>query len=147
MFKRKLFLLALLFWFTLITAKAGNLVSLQGEDLDYQAISAEGQVVLFVWTTWCPYCQIQLDNLAKQCSYSDVDFVLVNSGERQKTVTNFVQRENLPGCIADDIVLDKNSTIAKKFSVSGFPTFIFLKDGKYLARSYYFNQDLIEKIY
>ncbi|MFO8053132.1 MAG: TlpA disulfide reductase family protein [Candidatus Omnitrophota bacterium] len=104
-------------------------------------------MVLFIWTTWCPYCLVQLDQLSEQCSYQDVKLVLVNSGEKKQDVRNFIKNRGVPECLQDDIVLDKNSTLARKFSISGYPTFIFLKNGKYLARSYHLNKSLIEKVY
>ncbi len=124
-----------------------GLVGLEGQAIDYQDVVAEPQTVIFVWTTWCPYCRIQLDNIAKQCSYPGVKLVLLNSGETKKLVERFIKRQKISNCIKKKIVLDKSSSVAKKFSISGFPTFIFLKNGKYLARSYYFNKGLLEKIY
>lgn len=147
MLKKNFFLLLLLVFASTAAVKAGELTSLEGKEVDYQQLSASGQVVLFLWTTWCPYCLIQLDNISEQCFYPGVELVLVNSGEKRQIMENFLKNNNLPSCVTENIILDKDSTIAKKFSISGFPTFIFLKNGKYLTRSYYLNKDLIEKVY
>jgi thiol-disulfide isomerase/thioredoxin len=146
-FKKRFYLLVLLLAVSVFSANANQLVGLDGDEVDYQEFSSSGNVILFIWTTWCPYCLIQLDNIAKQCSYHGIELVLVNSGEKQRIVENFIEREDIPECVTDNIILDRKSAVAKKFSVSGFPTFIFLKDGKYLTRSYYLNNDLIERVY
>lgn len=146
-FKKRFYILMLLLAVSLGSVNAGQLVNLGGEEVDYQELSSSGNVVLFIWTTWCPYCVIQLDKISQQCSYAGIKLVLVNSGEKQKTVENFIERKDIPKCITDNIVLDRKSMIAKKFSISGYPTFIFLKDGKYITRSYYLNKDLIKEVY
>ncbi len=146
-FKKRFYILMLLLAVSMGSVNADQLVNLGGEEVDYQELSSSGNVVLFIWTTWCPYCVIQLDKISKQCSYAGIKLILVNSGEKQNRVENFIERENVPKCITDDIVLDRKSTIAKKFSISGYPTFIFLKDSRYITRSYYLNKDLIKEVY
>ncbi|MCF7870114.1 MAG: redoxin family protein [Candidatus Omnitrophica bacterium] len=84
MLKNNFFLLLLLIFTSTAVAKAGELTSLEGKEINYQQLSASGQVVLFIWTTWCPYCLIQLDQLSEQCSYQNVKLVLVNSGEKKR---------------------------------------------------------------
>ncbi|MCF7873521.1 MAG: TlpA family protein disulfide reductase [Candidatus Omnitrophica bacterium] len=147
MIKRSFWLLIVLFFLTTASAETGRLVDLGGKLVSYQKITSSPKTILFVWTSWCPYCQIQLAKISKRCSYPDIKLLLVNSGEKKSSVERFVENKKVPKCVTKNIILDKNSTIAKKFSLSGFPTFIFLKDGKYLARSYYLNNDLIDKIY
>ncbi|MFO8052503.1 MAG: redoxin family protein, partial [Candidatus Omnitrophota bacterium] len=91
MIKKSFFLLLLLIVANTAVVKAGKLTTLEGKEVDYQEVSSSEQVVFFIWTTWCPYCLVQLDQLSEQCSYQDVKLVLVNSGEKKQDVRNFIK--------------------------------------------------------
>lgn len=145
--KKNIFLFIILLCVSLTSAKADNLLDLNRDPVSYQEIIASPQTILFIWTTWCPYCRKQLKKVSQYCLDQDIEIILVNSGERRAVVERFAKNQELSECMNKSIILDKQSTIARKFSVLGFPTFIFLKNGEYLTRSHYLNQDLIDKIY
>ncbi|MCF7871283.1 MAG: TlpA family protein disulfide reductase [Candidatus Omnitrophica bacterium] len=131
----------------LASAKADSLFDLERNPVSYQEIIASPQTILFVWTSWCPYCRRQLKKASQYCSDQNIEIILVNSGEKRSVVEGFAENQEFSECMNKSIILDRESMIARKFSVLGFPTFIFLKNGKYLTRSHYLNQDLIDKIY
>jgi thiol-disulfide isomerase/thioredoxin len=147
MIKKNICLILVLLCVSLASAEADSLFGFDRNPVSYQEIISSPKTILFIWTTWCPYCRIQLKKISQYCHDQDIEIILVNSGERRTAVERFVENQDLSECMNKSIILDKQSMIARKFSVLGFPTFIFLKDGRYLARSHYLNQGLINKIY
>ena len=74
-----------------------TLVGPDGGDVELQP--AEGQVlVLHFWATWCPTCidDIRhLQNAATTCSNESVRVVLVNVGEGDKVIGEFVKENDV----------------------------------------------------
>jgi len=86
-------------------------------------------VILFFFTTWCPYCRQKLPLLAKQYQKYQSDgfeLLVTDVGESKAKVSSFAAKEHLPF----DILLDVDMKASEAYGVLGVPTFILIsKDG------------------
>jgi len=124
--------------------------SLQGESYSYQELTNNSpMVILFLWTTWCPTCRSDLikNNECLSKANDNLTIYYVNLGESKKTVEKLVKRTRLEDCVKDNIILDKKGALADKFNIMFVPTYIFLKNGKFLYKSNYLNESLINKVF
>ena len=87
-------------------------------------------VILFFFTTWCPYCRHTLPVLAKNYQeYQNQGFELlvIDAGESKPKVSSFIAKESFPF----DILLDGDTTVAEAYNVVGVPTFVLVsKQGR-----------------
>jgi len=98
-------------------------------DLNGQAVnisSYKGKpVVLFFWTTWCPYCRVELKKLNQQSSVMEKEGIVVlgiNVRESSYKVKKFFDNYQLNL----KILLDQDGLLARKYDLMGVPTFVFL---------------------
>jgi peroxiredoxin len=90
-------------------------------------------VVLFFWTTWCPYCQKALKTLAQRISDLEkegIEVLPINSGEPGSKVARFAKNNGY----TFRIFLDSDSEISDAYHVYGVPTY-YLVDRKGYVRS------------
>jgi thiol-disulfide isomerase/thioredoxin len=146
---RKITILVFLLFFALSGyARDESFRSLEGASLSYEELVGRPKTIFFLWTTWCPYCRQELDRLARECTFfEDIEIFFVNVGEKKATVQRFSESRGYKSCIRQRIILDDTSFIADKFSVVGIPTFIFLKNGSFIYKSYFLDQELLEKLF
>jgi peroxiredoxin len=92
-------------------------------------------VVINFWTTWCAYCQEEMDELIKfsgETKSANVELLGVNvtSAENNiQAVSQFVNGLHLPF----HIVLDVKGEVSKQYQVLGIPT-TYIIDGKGIVR-------------
>jgi len=89
-------------------------------------------VLLFFWTTWCPFCSEEMKLIAKrspQLLNDGLQLVGINVEESLNRVKGFVKSHNLPFLI----LLDKDAQVAQSFNIVGIPTY-FLIDKKGVMR-------------
>lgn len=82
-------------------------------------------VILFFWTTWCPFCQSELSSLrAKYPRLSEEGWELfaVNVAESAGRVAGFLRNYYL----GFNVLLDKNAAVARAYDVLGVPTYIII---------------------
>lgn len=82
-------------------------------------------VILFFWTTWCPYCRQEmkiLNQMYPQMKKEGITVFAVNIGESAYTVEKFF----LSHPVGFKVLLDINGAAADKYNVIGVPTFIFM---------------------
>ncbi|MFA5410390.1 MAG: redoxin domain-containing protein [Candidatus Omnitrophota bacterium] len=100
----------------------------------------EQPVLLFFWTTWCPFCERELSvlNNAYQNLVKDgIELLAINAGELPDTVTNFIQDFNL----AYRVLLDRDTGISSAYGVVGVPTYVLVdKAGNIVFKDNYFPQ-------
>lgn len=80
-------------------------------------------VLLFFWTTWCPYCRKELKMLNEkyaQLKKDGMEALAINVGERSYRVENFIKSYNL----TYKVLLDKDGTTIEAFGVFGVPTYV-----------------------
>ncbi|MCX5708806.1 MAG: TlpA disulfide reductase family protein [Candidatus Omnitrophica bacterium] len=85
-------------------------------------------VVLFFWTTWCPYCQKALKDLNRdqlELSKEGYEILPINSGEPAARVARFAKNNGF----TFRIILDTGSEASDAYDVYGVPAY-FLVDKK-----------------
>ncbi len=106
-----------------LNGKAVNLSNFKGKP-----------VILFFWTTWCPYCRKELKSLnllSPQVEKEGITVFAVNIGESSYRVQGFLRDSGL----AFNVLLDKEGLLADQYAVMGVPTYILLnKSGGCAAR-------------
>lgn len=121
--------------------------------LNNEAISSEKLIsypntILFVWATWCPSCRRELEKLSRECmSCKGINVWYVDTGEKASIVMRYANVKELSDSIRDRIILDKEGYIVQRFSVIAIPTYIFFKDGELVFKSYFCNDEIIEKVF
>jgi len=95
-------------------------------------------VLLFFWTTWCPYCQVELKSLsgrAEALAAEGLQVLAINVGETKARVEKFKQSRNLQ----IKILLDEDSSVTNAFGVLGVPTFCLIdKHGRVVSQEHTF---------
>jgi len=98
-------------------------------------------VMLFFWTTWCPYCRNELSLLNKKYSSlqeEDIEVLPIDIGETSSKVASFVKKYKL----SYPVFLDKDTKVADAYKLLGVPTYIFInKKGQVSYRGNRFPRD------
>ncbi|RJP27972.1 MAG: TlpA family protein disulfide reductase [Candidatus Omnitrophota bacterium] len=105
-------------------------------------------VLLFFWTTWCPFCQKELrvlNSMYSQLLEGGVEVLSINVGESPDKVSNFIKNYYL----AFRVLLDKDSAVARQFGILGVPTYLLVnKEGNIVFSDNFFPnnyKDLISR--
>ena len=138
--KFRMWLLTALIWLALGFAQGALASDIILNDLGGQAVNISGYqgkpVILFFWTTWCPYCREELKKLNQQSSVLANEGIVVlgvNVRESNYKVQRFF--EGYP--LNFKILLDRAGLLADKYDLMGVPTLIFLnKTGEVISRGH-----------
>ncbi len=134
-----------------LQAKTGELaINFNLLDLENQEISLSEfrgmPVILFFWTTWCPFCREELKQLNlmhRELSENGVQVLAINVEEPAEKVQRFMQRYPF----SYKVLLDKDATVARDYGILGVPTYIFIdKEGRFVSYSHYFPQEKYKDI-
>ncbi len=90
-------------------------------------------LVLFFWTTWCPYCLRAMKNLNQilpELNKEGITVLPINTGESQVMVAEFAKKNGY----AFRIFLDADSEVSGAYHINGVPTY-FIVDKKGYVRS------------
>lgn len=106
-------------------------------------------LLLFFWTTWCPFCERELKVLSDKYGglvEDGLEVLAINVGELSRDVYNFVKDLFLPY----RILLDEDTSVSNSYGIIGVPTYIIVnKEGYVVFGNNYFPQkeykDLISK--
>lgn len=114
-----------------------TLGTVSGKTIALKDFKGKG-IILFFFTTWCPYCREKMPELArdyKTYQSQGIELLAIDAGESKSKVSSFAVKEDLPF----DILLDAKTDVADSFGVLGIPTFVLIsKEGKVV----YFGNDL-----
>jgi peroxiredoxin len=95
-------------------------------------------VLLFFWTTWCPFCRNELrvlNDMYATLQKDGVEVLAINVGELQSKVEAFVKNYYL----AYRVLLDRDASVSKSYEVEGVPTYVFInKEGYVLFHENFF---------
>lgn len=86
--------------------------------------------VVNLWATWCPPCRREMPMVVDVARSSAIPVLLVNQGESDVEVRDFLRRERLP---ADAVRLDPGSTFTQAAGSGAMPTTLFV-DAQGLVR-------------
>jgi len=116
-----------------------KLKDLAGQEVDL--VKYPGQsgkpMVLFFWTSWCPYCLKELKVIDKDeaSAAGKVDLFAINTGESRKDAERVVRNYKLQV----HVLVDDKSIAADLFGVVGVPTFVMVNaKGEIVFQENYF---------
>ncbi|MDD5584259.1 MAG: TlpA disulfide reductase family protein [Candidatus Omnitrophica bacterium] len=129
-------------------AQNDGFYTLSGKEVTLEKITTAPKAVLFLWTTWCPYCRREIARLDTDFPNiaNEENFYSVNISERRSTVEAFIKKMNLPAKITDGILLDPEGKLANKYSVVSIPVFLVLKNGKIVYREHFLDQETLNNL-
>jgi len=98
-------------------------------------------VLLFFWTTWCPYCVAELSGLNSkylELKENGCDLLAINVGESADKVSRYVKKYNP----FFKVLLDTDKSVSSSFEILGVPTYILLnKKGEIVLQGHGFPND------
>ena len=110
-----------------------ELTTMDGNSKSFNAVRDGNNAIIFFWTTWCPHCRSQLQELSNMKSELErkrIKVILVNEGESRTAVKTFLRKNNA----AFDVFFDESGEVGRKYQVVGIPTFYFI-DSKGIAKA------------
>lgn len=108
------------------TAPEFQLSSLSGRNVALSDFKGR-PVILFIWSTWCPYCVRELAYLEKvypDIKKNGVELLAIDSGEPRERVARYLSGKN----IGFPVLLDTDSRVSYAYNVIGIPTLILVDD-------------------
>jgi len=146
----KRIILALMFFCFLTPSFAAEPIfpTLDKQSISYEKLISQKNTILFIWATWCPSCRRELEKLSRERIFAEgIDVWYIDTGEKTSAVTRYANAKKLSDNIRDRIILDKEGYIAQRFLVTAIPTYIFFKDGEPVFKSYFYNHEVLEKVF
>ncbi len=129
---------------------ATNFTLLDLENKEFSLSDLRGKpIILFFWTTSCPYCRKELKLLNTMHAgllKEGVELVSINEDEFADRVPKFIKDYSL----SYRVLLDTDNNVARAYGILGVPTYIFInKEGRIVFSDWSFPQkeykDLILK--
>lgn len=103
-------------------------------------------LILFFWTTWCPFCRRELTTLNER--YQDLTkdkcgLFAISVGEPAYKAENFAKNYKL----TFPVLLDKDARVAQYYEVLGVPTYFFVdKEGRIIFKDNYFSEEKYKEL-
>ncbi len=121
------------------TAADFTLLDLKNKEFSLSILKGR-PVILFFWTTWCPFCQKELKQLNgkyAELSKDRVELVTIDVQEASGKVKKFF--ENYP--FSYRVLLDTDAKVAQAYGILGVPTyFLISKEGRVVFDGHEFPQ-------
>jgi peroxiredoxin len=119
-------------------------------DLNNQKVSLSDfrgkPLILFFWTTWCPYCREELKQLKVmhlEFSRSGTELLAINVEEAREKVQRFMKRLSL----TYKVLLDEDAQVAINYAILGVPTYVYIdKEGRIASYGHYFSHNKYNEI-
>jgi len=108
-----------------------NLKDLARNTVTLSQYKGKHDVLLFFWTTWCPYCRKGLKVLNEkhaQLLKDGVEILAINVSEPAEKVDSFVKKSAL----TFKTLLDPDADVAMSYKLLGFPTYIIVDKEGYI---------------
>lgn len=130
--------IVLLIFFQFAIAYEGDLApDFKLQDLDKGFVSLgsykdKQPVLLFFWTTWCPFCRREIKLLNEKYSElarEGLKILTINIGERPERLERFVKNYSLNVPVA----LDIDTSVAYDYGILGVPTYVLINDKGYIV--------------
>ena len=102
-----------------------TLQSLKQETFTLSSYRDKQPVLLFFWTTWCPFCRTEIKQLKDeypQLKQEGWELFAIDVGEPRYTVERFLLGMDL----GFNVLLDADGSAADYFGIVGVPTFIII---------------------
>lgn len=108
-----------------------TLKDLNNDSLTLSGYKDKKPVLLFFWTTWCPFCLLELRTIND--TYAELEkeglgLIVINVGESRLRIENFLKKYNF----SFPIFLDRDEQAVDLFGVLGVPTYILIDRKGYI---------------
>lgn len=83
-------------------------------------------IILFFWTTWCPYCRkeiTELNGMYMELVKNGFEVISINVGEPAYKVNNFFKRYTKADFI---VLLDEDTSVSDDYDLFGVPTYVLI---------------------
>jgi peroxiredoxin len=115
-----------------------KLKDLYGTEYALNTYREKQPLVLFFWTTWCPYCRrelAQLNNRYLELVNHGFELFAIDIGENLEKVDQAAKNYSL----AFKILLDKDTAVSQSYEVLGVPTYVLIdKKGRIVSTDHTF---------
>jgi cytochrome c-type biogenesis protein len=116
-----------------------SLKSIEQETVSLSDYKGKNPVLLFFWTTWCPYCRKELSELGKKnaaLAADNITVLSINIGESSDKVEKYLKSR--PAAVK--VLLDEDSVTAHDYGLIGVPTFVLInQSGNIVFKDNYFS--------
>lgn len=103
-------------------------------------------VILFFWTTWCPYCRKELTTLNTrylELVRQGFELLAIDVGESSDKVDQAIKKYSL----SFKVLLDKTTSVAESYNVMGVPSyFVVDKKGNIVATEHTYPEAKIKEL-
>jgi len=131
---------------TLKTAADFKLPDLNDKEFTLSEYKDKKGVLLFFWTTWCPFCREELKKLQTEhagLEKNSIQLLTINEGEPKYKVESFLKSRN----INLTVLLDEEGSAADAYSIFGVPTYVLINEsGKIISSDNQFPKDGLKKL-
>ncbi|MBU1871834.1 MAG: TlpA family protein disulfide reductase, partial [Candidatus Omnitrophica bacterium] len=123
-----------------------TLKDLDGKEVRLAEFKGKQPVVLFFWTTWCPYCLRELrylNSIYQNFISDDIVVLSINVQESKAKVKKFISKN--PTLLK--VLLDSDGVVAYSYRLIGVPTFILInKKGEIVFKDHYFPIETYQRL-
>lgn len=98
---------------------------LDGGKADFPAAAAGRPLVIRFWADWCKYCEPEMkaiDAVYRRYRDKGLEVFAINAGQDKATVEAFIRKLG----VTYPVLLDEQSSIARRYGVVGLPTTYFV---------------------
>jgi len=124
-----------------VAAEDFTLSDINGNNVSLSDYKGKSNVLLFFWTTWCPFCRQELKKMNSEASTladDGIQVLTINVGESRSKVARYLEANS----IIFKALLDEDSAVASSYEIMGFPTFFLLdKNGAVIFSDNYFPEN------
>ncbi|HNX81091.1 MAG TPA: TlpA disulfide reductase family protein [Candidatus Omnitrophota bacterium] len=110
------------------------------------ALQGKKPVLLFFWTTWCPFCQKELQIMSDMYPklYKDgLEVWSIDVGEMPDKVRDTVSSLHL----SFRVLLDKDSAVSNSFKLIGVPTYVLVdQNGQVIFQDNFLPSDYKDRL-
>jgi peroxiredoxin len=103
-------------------------------------------VLLLFWTTWCPFCQMEIKNLKNmypQLVKEGWELFAIDVGESSRKVENAVKSLALNF----KVLLDEDGSTSNSYEIIGVPTYVIIDSkGRIVFKDHYFPKEKYKKL-
>jgi len=149
---KKAIIIGLLCFLNVVTLKAQELdlgsctlYDLEGKEVRLSDYKGK-PLVLWFWTTWCPYCRIaipQLNSIYPELKFSGIELIAVNVDESKEKINRFLKIYP----IDFKILRDTDARCAFSYGIIGMPTYLLInRKGEPQFKQSYFPEDDYKKL-
>jgi len=123
-----------------------DLQDMANTKISLNSYKGKQQVLLFFWTTWCPFCRKELkalNNRYQELLKNGWEVLAIDIGEPAEKITNFLKSQKMS--LGFKVLLDKNTAVGEAYGVLGVPTLVFVnKKGQIVYKDNIFPEDYVK---